>query len=180
MGAAGLKQYARLAIFLAIAGAAQFCLLNPQPEPPPADHTRCPPCLAGGAGGATGGGGTAGTGGTGAPPPINPENPDGGRGTDAATGDAASDPATDAGLPDGEDDATEGGGDEPDSADDAGDVPGDDDAGDAAIDHVPDGEIDASRTTPSRTAVMLKTARFNAVAGGDEAPPGAAQPWPMC
>ena len=58
------KRFARFAVFFACAGALQFCLLNPQPEPP----DKADPTSGGGGAGGSGGGADAGVGGS----PIDP------------------------------------------------------------------------------------------------------------
>jgi hypothetical protein len=164
MGRVRLKHYLRLAIFLAFAVAAQFCFLNPQPEPPAGDKRTT------GAGGTGGRSGTdAGAGGTGLPP-IEPPRDGGGIGIsdassagDAARSDVGTDAPTDGGAPDGEDGATDAG-DEPDVLEDANDADDADDAIDAATDAASDPGLD--------TAINGDTG----IAEGGDARDGAPQP----
>jgi hypothetical protein len=149
MGAAGLRHYAKLAVLLAFASAAQFCFLNPQPEPPASDRAT--------GGGATGGGAgpTGGTGGTGGggggPPPINPGNPDASITADAAIRDASVDASTDAGAADRTDDASDGG-DEPDAVDDGADGAPREDGNDGAPDNGADTLPDDAIVSDARSA----------------------------
>ena len=108
---AGLKRFARIAIFFACAGALQFCFLNPQPEPP-GDKVGMTGGRTGGTGGAAGagpgvgGGGRAGGGGASIDPGrdggVTPPPPsDAGSSVDA-DGDVSSDGAVDARGPAGD------------------------------------------------------------------------------
>jgi len=169
---ARLKHHARLAVFLAFAAGAQFCFLNPQPEPPAGDRGTTTGSGSGGTtttGGSGGGGGSGGSAGGG--PPINPGAdggivippvPDASRadivvGGDGASLDVGADAPPDAGA--------DGDGDEPgvDGAEDGHDAEDGQDAGETAAD------VDADRATDS---AMDATDARDAVA----TPEGAAQP----
>ncbi len=142
MKGAGLEHHAKWAVLLGFAAAIQFCVLNPQPEPPNSGTGTGTTggSTAGGTGGSGGTGGGGGAGGTG----IDPRH-DGGPITTADAGrvlDARSDGAADAFT-----DATsaDGDGSTDDDAPTGADVPSDpadtrdrdaapfDDAGDTAV-----------------------------------------------
>ena len=140
-----MQRYGTLAVLLGFAATAQFCFLNPQPEPPADRGTSCPACTTGGSTGGSGGATTTGGGGAGGGP-INPGNPDGGiiivsdaafdarTGSDAASADAQPDAGTDGGGDDdGSDDSDAGTDGAPDDA--ADDAPHDGGAPDDVVGH---------------------------------------------